>query len=68
MSLTLSPALTETEQAAVAPYFTNLDGPVVALVNLRRGQSDPLIFGHGFKHVIDQRLNPRRRDFGGRHR
>ena len=34
MSVTLSPALTETEQAAVAPYFTNLDRPVFALVNL----------------------------------
>ena len=25
---------TETESAAIAPYFTNLDGPVFALVNL----------------------------------
>ena len=34
MTLTVSPTLTETEQAAVAPYFTNLDRPVFALVNL----------------------------------
>ena len=34
MTLTVSPTLTETEQAAVAPYFTNLDKPVFALVNL----------------------------------
>src|SRR6188474_829283 len=34
MTLTLSPTLTETEQAAVAPYFTNMDRPVFALINL----------------------------------
>ena len=34
MSVTVSPVLTEAEQAAIAPYFTNLDRPVFALVNL----------------------------------
>jgi thymidylate synthase ThyX len=34
MSATMTPVLNETEQHAVAPFFTNLDRPVFALVNL----------------------------------
>ena len=34
MSVIVPSSLTESEQAAVAPYFTNLDQPVFALVNL----------------------------------
>jgi thymidylate synthase ThyX len=34
MTATVSAALTEAEQVTVAPYFTNVDQPVFALVNL----------------------------------
>ena len=36
-----------------------------ALVNLRRGQTNPLILAHRVEHVVDELLDPRGTDFSG---